>query len=69
MEAQIGEILRTPSLDRNLLVLIKKECNVFSRHENAKIEILEIERKLNMHVVLKLLGPQSKKLLNYILTF
>ena len=25
-EAQIGEILRTPSLVRNLLALIKKEC-------------------------------------------
>ena len=25
IEAQIGKILRTPSLDRNLLVLIKKE--------------------------------------------
>ena len=28
--AQIGEILRTPSLDRNLLVLIKKECILIS---------------------------------------
>ena len=27
MEAQIGEILRTPSLGKNVMVLIKKECN------------------------------------------
>ena len=30
IEAQIGEILRAPSLGRNLQVLMKKECNPFT---------------------------------------
>ena len=30
-EAQVGKILRTPSLGRNLLVLIKKECKTHTQ--------------------------------------
>ena len=39
IEAQIGEILRTPSLGRYFLVLIKKEC------------ILQVQRLHHYHTL------------------
>ena len=52
IEAQIGEILRTPSLDRNLLVLIKKEhtpelCETF---EMIPLSLMTQQIQTKIHV-------------------
>ena len=42
IEAQISQILRTPSLGRNLLVLIKKECIVSQKKSRKSLETGDI---------------------------